>query len=210
MVASRAEGLCGRLEPAPGSGAACKPQEAAGKPRPVGLTGGLTPPQSDTVDVIRPSWEIATLAIASTGNGVQRAETIPRLRPRPMSASSPRVLLVEDDALIGWNIEEMLAAAGWTVVGPFDRCVAALDWLRAETPDAAVIDVSLRDGPCVELARLLQGRGVPFVVHSATRKIRAAAEFQGASWLEKPAAPDLIVTALRSIRAGAPHERSRT
>jgi hypothetical protein len=75
-----------------------------------------------------------------------------------------RILLVEDDALIGLMLEHDLLAHGFTVLGPFASCAATLAWLDGQVPDAAILDITLTDGPCVELARrspgiLLGGHG---------------------------------------------------
>ena len=63
----------------------------------------------------------------------------------------PEVLLAEDNAAIGLALEDVLSDGGYTVVGPFVSCSAALAWLRDATPDLALLDLRLRDGPCVEL-----------------------------------------------------------
>jgi DNA-binding response OmpR family regulator len=70
----------------------------------------------------------------------------------------------EDDAIVGMMIEAELGDAGYTVVGPFATCASASDWLASHTPDAAVLDHTLRDGPCTDVAMELRRRGVPIVV----------------------------------------------
>jgi DNA-binding response OmpR family regulator len=97
-----------------------------------------------------------------------------------------RILLVEDQALVSMLVEEELTEAGYTVVGPFSTCAAALNWLRDDTPDLAILDLQLRDGPATELARELQRRKVGFAVFSGAMKAEAAQIFQQAPWIEKP------------------------
>lgn len=100
----------------------------------------------------------------------------------------PCCLVIEDQTLIGMAIEAYLEGAGYAVGGPFCSCADALAWLREHTPELAIVDFVLRDGPCTDLARELSRRGVPFVVYSGRRRgPDTPPEFQGVPWIEKPA-----------------------
>jgi len=63
----------------------------------------------------------------------------------------PCCMIVEDQALIGMSLEAFLEDAGFTVAGPFPSCADALRWLEHNTPQVAVLDVSLRDGTACRL-----------------------------------------------------------
>jgi DNA-binding response OmpR family regulator len=119
---------------------------------------------------------------------------------------SPRVLLVEDEALIALALTDDLEAAGYEVAGPFHRCGDSLDWLGRETPDLAIIDIHLRDGSSAELARVLRERDVPFIVFSGEKRDRPVHEaFAGARWLSKPVATrELLETVAGIVPARAP------
>jgi CRP-like cAMP-binding protein len=106
----------------------------------------------------------------------------------------PSVLLTEDDALIGFDLCDALQREGYRVLGPVATAAEALRLVDRETPVLAVVDIMLKDGPCAELARELRQRGVPFFVHSGCRKDEPlAGEFQGVSWLSKPAMPEDVL-----------------
>ena len=68
----------------------------------------------------------------------------------------PLVLVLEDEALIALNLQDELQDAGYEVAGPFTTCAAALEWLQTETPDTAILDAALKDGPCREIALELE------------------------------------------------------
>jgi len=120
---------------------------------------------------------------------------------RRVSRATPlRGLVVEDQALIGLSIEAYLDDLGLEVGGSFLSQAEALRWLDDDTPDFAILDYALRDGPCVALARVLKDRGVPFVVYSGHRLPEFAPEFQGVTWIEKPAPRSAIVAALSQLR----------
>ena len=96
-------------------------------------------------------------------------------------------LIAEDEAVIGIALEAYLEDAGIPVAGPFGSCAEALSWVERKTPDIAILDFKLKDGPCTELAKVLIGRGVPFVIYSGCqRNAEAPAELRDVVWLEKP------------------------
>ncbi|MFC4175020.1 MULTISPECIES: response regulator [Microvirga] len=111
------------------------------------------------------------------------------------------MLVTEDDAIIGFDLTDALDAAGYAIAGPTSTCTAALAWLNDNAPDLAVLDVTLKDGPSTEIARVLRSRGIPFVVYSGRRQCEAAPEFREALWLEKPSAHRDLLCALHQLLA---------
>lgn len=74
-----------------------------------------------------------------------------------------RVLVVEDESLIASLIEDYLADVGCDTVGPFDSVAGALEAVRSETFDAAVLDVNLVGERSYPVADALTARGIPFL-----------------------------------------------
>jgi DNA-binding response OmpR family regulator len=114
--------------------------------------------------------------------------------------SPPLVLILEDDVLIGLNLQDELQDAGYRVAGPFTTCSAALEWLQAATPDTAILDAALKDGPCREIARELGNRAVPFLIYSgygADQELLAA--LHHVTWIEKPVPPSALVQACQEL-----------
>jgi len=74
-----------------------------------------------------------------------------------------RVLVVEDEVMVSWLLEDMLAELGCEVVGPAARVGQALAIVDAETIDLAVLDVNLNGQKSFPVADALVARGVPFV-----------------------------------------------
>jgi len=74
------------------------------------------------------------------------------------------VFVVEDEALVALNLEDMLADLGCKVVGPMMRLSRAIDFFEASpSPAVAILDVNLAGEPVFELAELIDKRGVPIV-----------------------------------------------
>ena len=59
------------------------------------------------------------------------------------SLSGRRILVVEDEVIVAWLLEDMLADFGCAVIGPAARVGQALAMVEAEAIDAAVLDVNL-------------------------------------------------------------------
>ena len=113
-----------------------------------------------------------------------------------------QVLVAEDMAAISLSLEDALVESGYTVAGPFNSCLSMIRWLQEHTPDLALLDLWLSDGPCVEVARLLKSRNVPvlFLSGEASPK-RLPPDLRDLPWLEKPVSFDDLITALHSLEA---------
>lgn len=124
-----------------------------------------------------------------------------------------RILIVEDEPLVAFDNETMVADAGYTVVATVDRVSDALAVLDrelapAETADAdeeaergidlILTDVTLageRDG--LELAREAQARGVPVLF--ATGAPPDGAEELALGYLLKPYNDRTLKSALKAV-----------
>lgn len=116
-----------------------------------------------------------------------------------------QVLVAEDVAAISLSLEDALIEADYSVAGPFNSCVAAHEWLEMHTPDLALLDLRLSDGPCIEVARLLRGRGVPTLIFSGdTSPMSLPPDLRDLPWLGKPVSFDDLIAALQSLEMPAP------
>src|SRR4029077_15893070 len=75
----------------------------------------------------------------------------------------PRVLVVEDEALVGIMIQECMTELGFQIVGPVCTPSDALAGAKARDFDAAILDINLGDGMVYQVAEILARRHVPFV-----------------------------------------------
>lgn len=74
-----------------------------------------------------------------------------------------RVLILEDEALVAFALEDMLVAFGCEVVGPALRLSQALDLIEREQLDAAILDVNIGGDRSYAIAEELERRSVPFI-----------------------------------------------
>lgn len=80
-------------------------------------------------------------------------------------SSPPRkhVLVVEDEALIGFDIETALRNGGFDVMGPCATVEAALRALAERRPDCAILDINLGEGTAAPVAQALAEARIPFL-----------------------------------------------
>jgi DNA-binding response OmpR family regulator len=118
----------------------------------------------------------------------------------PAVSSSPCCLIVEDQVLIALSIEAYLEDAGYSVVGPIINSADALAWLRTHTPQIAILDYSLKDGACTELAAKLSQRQIPFLVYSGhPRRPDTDRAFAAAPWIMKPCTREEILSTVQAL-----------
>ena len=114
---------------------------------------------------------------------------------------APRILVVEDEYLIALDLDAALRTAGYRVIGPAPEVSAALQLLKAERPDAAVLDVNLA-GQCVTpVAEVLHAMFVPFILASGyvAADLQAEAALRDAVNVGKTWRPELLLKVLRGL-----------
>ena len=123
--------------------------------------------------------------------------------PLPSSGTlrhCPSVIIIEDEVMIAFAMEEEFTEARFNVAGIFSSCAETFEWLKSHQPDVAVLDALLQDGRSDELALELKRRGVPFLICSGMpRDGREPPELADVPRLNKPAPFEQIVRATRSL-----------
>ena len=97
-----------------------------------------------------------------------------------------RILVVEDEMIVAMLIEDILADAGATVVGPASRVAKALELLGQEEVDAALLDVNLAGEMTTPVAEELRRRGIPFAFATGYGAAGVPEGFAGQPLLQKP------------------------
>jgi CheY-like chemotaxis protein len=100
--------------------------------------------------------------------------------------SGRRVLVVEDEMIVAWLLQDLLADLGCVVIGPAANVNQALGIIEAETIDAAVLDVNLNGQMSYPVADALAARGVPFVFATGYAKDGMLDGYRTIPILQKP------------------------
>ncbi len=103
--------------------------------------------------------------------------------------SGRRILVVEDEVIVAWALEDMLAEMGCAIVGPAARVNQALAMIDDESIDAVVLDLNLNGQMSYPVADVLASRGVPFVFLTGYHKSSIPEAYVGGSWLANGAKP---------------------
>jgi CheY-like chemotaxis protein len=103
-----------------------------------------------------------------------------------MNSSGRRVLLVEDEVMVSWVLEDMLVDLGYEIVGPAARVNQALAMVEAEAINLAVFDVNLNGEKSYPVADALTARGVPFAFSTGYNKEGLAVCYRDFPMLQKP------------------------
>jgi CheY-like chemotaxis protein len=98
-----------------------------------------------------------------------------------------RILIVEDEALLGMELETLLKQVGCEVLGPASTVEWALALIYEGEPDLALLDVNLKGVRATPVAAALRDRGVPFVlVTGYSRAQTSEPELRAAPRVDKP------------------------
>lgn len=111
-----------------------------------------------------------------------------------------RILIVEDDPLIGLMLEELIEALGFASAGVVQRVETALERVRACDFDAVIIDVHLADGETSgPIAAALNAAAIPFLVSTGGFVKAPLPAWAGHPVLLKPFTRESLEAALESI-----------
>ena len=102
------------------------------------------------------------------------------------AADGQRVLLVEDEIIVGMMMREFLTEIGFHVVGPFGKVSEASEAVSREQLRAAVLDVNLKGEMIYGLAEKLSGQGVPLVFVTGYAPEAIDTRFANVPVLQKP------------------------
>ncbi|OEC96911.1 response regulator [Rhizobium sp. YK2] len=122
-------------------------------------------------------------------------------KPERCEVAHRIVLVVEDEFFIAMELESVLTGGGFDVLGPASSVGKALDLLKGQRPDAAVLDVTLSGEKVTPVALLLKSWGVPFVLASASDPAELARHdvFAKVPNLGKPTDMKRLVEVVRSL-----------
>ncbi len=126
-----------------------------------------------------------------------------------------RLLLIEDDDILGEGLADYLRAEGHVV--DWCRSLSAVDALRGEPFDALLVDWQLPDGSGLQWLRQRRSRGDGTPALMLTARDRLSERIEGLDggaddYLVKPFAPEELSARLRAVsrrRSGAASARLR-
>jgi len=107
-----------------------------------------------------------------------------------------RVLVVEDEALVALQLEDMLTELGCAVIGPASRVGQALELLGGEPVEVAVLDLNIAGELVYPVADELGNRGLPYIFVTAYGRSGLTEPYRSRPVLEKPFARRELLRAI--------------
>ena len=114
-----------------------------------------------------------------------------------------RVLVVEDEPLIGMDIEDAVEGLGHEVVGPIAELDKALDLAADASLDCAILDINIRGGLSYPVADILINRGLPVLLLSGYSERTLPERLHEVARLSKPFAEAQLDKEIRDLCARA-------
>jgi DNA-binding response OmpR family regulator len=111
-------------------------------------------------------------------------------------SEQPRVLLVEDEWLIAFDMSERLQEFGYRVIGPAADVETALRLIRSERIDLALLDLHLGTQRSYPVGEALRENGIPFAFLTGHARADLRADFREQVMLCKPVSDRELVARL--------------
>jgi len=115
------------------------------------------------------------------------------------SSAKRRILVVEDEMLIGMLLEDMLTDMGYEVAAIVPRLKEALAAVERESFDLAVLDVHLHGESAFPVAEALIAKGVPFIFATGYGERGLPENYRNRPVLQKPFAKDDLERSLKAL-----------
>jgi DNA-binding response OmpR family regulator len=112
-----------------------------------------------------------------------------------------RILIVEDEPMLAYALEELLIEAGFEIAGVAGRLETALAIIGDRDCDAAIVDANLAGVSAGPAASALTAQAIPFIVVSGYSPEQQGAAFSGALFIQKPCRSDELIKAVHSVLA---------
>ena len=110
-----------------------------------------------------------------------------------------RVLIVEDEVLLGIDIQTMLGRAGYDVVGPLRTIASALSAVKWGKIDVALLDLNLSGEMSYVVADALVAKAIPFIIMSGYSKDSVPERYRQHPALPKPFLEPQLVETLQQV-----------
>ena len=111
-----------------------------------------------------------------------------------------KVLIVEDEMLIAFDLMDTFGDAGAAAIGPAGTLEQAFEAFEKDQTDVAILDIDLRGVSVFPFAEALVERNVPIVFHSGHGMLEnLETRFPDAAICPKPASKEELINKVSSL-----------
>jgi CheY-like chemotaxis protein len=173
------------------------------------IEASLNAPRGDSARFTwHPQGLHCEIALSLSAQRKEGLATIEPARDAKSSGKRRRILVVEDEGLVGALTSELIDQMGYSALGPCVDLGEAMSVMHRNHIDAAVLDVNLGGELVFPLAKALADRSIPIVFLTGYEKTVVADGFESCPILQKPVAADELRAALAMMLAPAPRAGS--
>jgi CheY-like chemotaxis protein len=117
-----------------------------------------------------------------------------------MSSIEPkhRILVTEDEAMVGMLLEDMVSDGGGEIIGPVARFEEALALAQAAEFEIAILDLNLNGTLSYPIAEVIRNRGIPIIFATGYGTDGLREDFRGYPTLQKPFSQDDFAQAVKA------------
>ena len=150
---------------------------------------------------LRCCLSIPSAQIVSPEPAAQAAQPAPKAAAakRMPSLAGKRLLMVEDEFLVGMMAKRILEGLGATVIGPYARLGDGIAAAKSERFEGALLDFNLAGEHAEPLADLLIARGVPFIFLTGYQRDSIDRRYANIPLLQKPIEAETLERVLVSL-----------
>jgi DNA-binding NtrC family response regulator len=113
--------------------------------------------------------------------------------------TAPKVLVVEDDSLLAFEMQDILSEAGYEIVGPAATVAKALRLIESQDIHAAFVDCNLHGEYATAIVQTLTARNIPFVVVTGSERESLPPEFNNGAFARKPFSAARLLEIARTL-----------
>jgi DNA-binding NarL/FixJ family response regulator len=117
----------------------------------------------------------------------------------PNDPHKSRILIVEDEPMLAYALEELLVEAGFEIAGVAGRLETALAIIETSNCDAAIVDANLAGVSAGPALSALAAHAIPFIVVSGYAPEQQPGAFSAALFIQKPCRSEDLIRAVRSV-----------
>ncbi len=152
-------------------------------------------------EFVIPAMHFEAADVEQQDNTSQSEVTIPASQDEQPDKES--VLVVEDNMIIGFELERMLQAMGYKSIELAASVKEALELINQKTPGLAILDINLGDESSETVADVLQAKSVPFIFATGYSAVKDGFKKKHSKVpvVEKPFSSSVIQAALQSLKS---------
>jgi two-component sensor histidine kinase/DNA-binding response OmpR family regulator len=170
------------------------------------ISAGLSRQNGDDAEF---DWDPAGLKCTITvrcderGRRGERPSLRHGVSAQPGAPLQTRLLLIEDEPLVGMLTREYLEELGYGVLGPFTNLAEAESAIECSAFEAAILDVNLAGTPVYPLAARLKAMRLPIVFVTGYGPESIDETYSDVPIVQKPIAKDALAKAVETAVGGA-------